>query len=168
VLFRSIGGAWQLWTSARATVVAGLSSGVSVQADSNLDVVYTTFKLLEYAEMHSYIIISQFLRGHPKVYEISSLYGEISIFIGHVRALGQIPARQRPFYKLILGDKTSIFKRTEYTRLLGLAVGILARTNDKIRRFQHEQQLALEDQLDLLEGVDEENAPTLVPESVAS
>jgi hypothetical protein len=131
-----ISAVWAKNTSIRSQVIGQFASLKSGLAGASADIFYLTFSLLEYADMHSYLIIRGFLEAYPFAMAMPSLAGEVAYFLAGVEQLSNLPALKRPLYKVMMGDKFKIFKRDDLPKLLGLAVQVMSISSPNLGGFE--------------------------------
>lgn len=128
---------WKRQTAMRSVCLQQFATLKSIRASEGGDVFYTTFALLEYADLHSYLIIRKFLDSYSFALAIPAIAGEFGYYLSCVNAISAIPAVYRPLYKAMLADRTKLFKRDELKTLLGLAVVVLTPAFPRIADFAH-------------------------------
>jgi hypothetical protein len=142
---------WSLNSRLRSAVVREFATFNSLDASINAEVMYTTFKLLKYADMHVMIFCMELLDAHPKVFRLQAVRAEIALLVGEINAFKTLSAIERPYYRLMHGDRGEMFRRQNYPNLLGLAVAVLGRTKSTLLQFNHDAPAAIIREFDELE-----------------
>lgn len=135
--YTHIAKAWLMNTTMRIGLLVPLISLETGEAYITGNIIYTMFKLLRGAGMAHVGIIFEFLRRHPWVAEMESLSGEMYLLALHSVSLNKSEADLRPFFKVLYADSTNYFDSKALSRLTGLAVTVLARTNKTLENYVH-------------------------------
>jgi hypothetical protein len=136
---KAIGNAWNRMASFRSSVVATSITFGGQDAAQQMEVYYTTFKLMRFAGMSYYPSIVQFLLTFPFAYTLPSLRAEITYFHYCIEVLKQVEPSTREYWKLARGDAATFFRREQLSKLIGLAVMNLESKNDDLKQMDHQE-----------------------------
>jgi hypothetical protein len=99
------------------------------------EVVYTTFKLLEYSGMQHAYYVFRLVDALPWVINIPILKPALTVYVTSISELSTVNPLIQPFYKLIYGDATKIFYRNAMNEIVSCAILYGTRTAPSLRRF---------------------------------
>jgi len=77
----------------------------------------------------------EFIRSYPWIVEIPALRTPLSVYVESMGALSRTDPVQRPFIKVIYGDKSPIFPRKELEPLVACAVKVATNVSETIKGF---------------------------------
>jgi hypothetical protein len=138
VAHEGIYNAWGYHGAIRAHLVKGFCQFAAADATPLQEVFNTTFKLLEYSGIQSYVIVRTFLSAYDFAWGLSTIQADLQFWEASCRSLLEVDVSVRKYVKLILSDKTSIFKRPNMPRLISLAVQVLSRDAPTLKNFYYD------------------------------
>jgi len=130
-----INSAWAESAILRSTCITAFSEYEASDTDVFQDIIYTTMHLLKYSGMQHAKIIHGFLQAYPWAAEVPSLRMSISTFHESAKAALKYDERMRPYVKLVLADKATIFPRKEMEPLIACAVSATEEVSPSLAAF---------------------------------
>jgi len=136
--YSGIHAAWNYHGAIRAHLVKGFCQFASSTASPLMEVFNTTFKLLEYSGIQSFIIVKTFLATYEFAWGLTSIQADLQFWESSCKSLLEIDVAYRKYAKLIMADKTSIFRRQNMPKLISLAVKVLGKETPTLLQFVSE------------------------------
>jgi len=130
-----INSAWAELSTLRALVVSEYAKYAQSDTDFSQDLIYTTMHLLRWNGLQHARITMEFIRSYPWIVEIPALRTPLSVYVESMGALSRTDPVQRPFIKVIYGDKSPIFPRKELEPLVACAVKVATNVSETIKGF---------------------------------
>lgn len=100
---------------------------------------FLPFRLLRFAGIASYPIVTNFLNTYEYAYNIPGLKGGIAYYCASCMHLMKVPEEVRPYIKLIHQDRTDMFHRPDIGSLLNVAVVVMSETYPSLEDFEHDK-----------------------------
>lgn len=110
--------------------------------DLGQDILATNVNLMKYSFMNHAVLISQLLRAYPWVSDIPALKQSVSIFNDHVIRAFEYPMAERPFIKLIYGDRSGLFSRKDFGPLIAVALQTQKEVQDTLANYYSDEKFA--------------------------
>lgn len=137
-----INDAWSEMGSLRAVVFTEYARYEATTASEVQNLIWTTMHLLRFSGMSHAAIVFNFLQVCPWVYEVPTLRPALATYIRSVVASSKVDQKIFPYLKLIQGDKSDFFKRSELEPLIACAVSVLTETNPTLAAFYTKPEFA--------------------------
>jgi hypothetical protein len=116
--------AWIVLSGAREVIFSEVAHWVTSTEPAE-EVVATVTKLLRYSGMAHVAIIHQFIAANPWVAQVASLRPALMAYRASYERILRIKAARRPYYKVVLGDRGTLFDRRTLEPLTVCAVAFL-------------------------------------------
>jgi hypothetical protein len=114
--------------------------GLAAEAETmTAGVAFLPFRLLRFSGIAAYPIITNFLSTYDYAYDIPLLKGNIAYFTASCIHLLSVPQQVRPYYKIIHGDRTTVFHRPDIKSLINVATTIMKENYPTLEDFEHDE-----------------------------
>lgn len=126
---------WTILAEFRKNMFDSFTTFSHQESDLGLSVIWTTVKLMEYAGMQHTQLIHSLLRTYPWVINVPALRSSVQAYIVSLKEFVKIPPHLRPYYKVMHGDKSTLFQRKHMEPLIAVAVHHLADNRPEIANY---------------------------------
>jgi len=127
--------AWVTYAPVRLAVVSEMAR-FSTGASLPQRVVYTIFKMMEYAGMQPATFIHEFLQAMPQCVNYSCIRPSLNAYTTSLREVAAAPGYLQPYYKLIHGERTRAFHRNSILTLAACATAWKKYTTPSMKFFK--------------------------------
>lgn len=129
-----INNAWVQSSAPRRIIVREFSRFAGTD-DYTQEVVYTMFRLLEYAGIQSAFFIHQLLLACPWIYEIPALKPGLDLYERSLEQMAREDPIIRPYVKVMYGDSTKLFHTKTMAGLIACAVIWVQQSSPSIAQY---------------------------------
>jgi hypothetical protein len=163
---------WSLNPTLRMSLLVPLVALEEGEAFVTGNIVFTMFKLLRGAGMSHVNIIKNFAARFPYADEIPELSSEFYLLYLHTRSYMTVPENIRPYFKLLYGDATSLFDSKLLIKLTGLAISVMATTENRMGQYAHKDDSDMRDKFNAIrayyEGVQVSTTDQILPANIVA
>lgn len=126
---------WTILSEFRRKVFDALTYFPQNDTSLSMNVIWTTVKLMEYVGMQHTQLIHALLRTYPWVINVPALRSSVHAYLVSLTQFQHVEARLRPFYKVIYGDRSTLFLRKNMEPLIAVAVHHLSENRPEVSNY---------------------------------